>query len=538
MIDTSSLQHKFGVAINELRYRLYNLTRPRANAAIHNLAVSSPLTGDGSVLYEALWDHPYHWLRVAMFRNALADQASDFIGLYEEGTPKRVLESMRAISPDREFEVPLSIAPKHLDHARELMKGVEDARGFLNLKLPFGFPAYHVYDGILKKKLVGTLDVHDPFTVSQLAQSLHYLDFHDRLFDEAKIKAVIVSHPSFPRFSTLVWSALRRGIHVYSTIHANEHIVARKFTSLSDFNGFPQDRPKRTIKDIASSATLAELTAAGHAYYGQIRAGVAGEFTVANIYSGESNATRRALCEHINCAPDKPNIVIFGNCWADAPNAGGTSFYNDYQDLFEQTLRIVEPLTDCNWIFRPHPAEYMYGDQVRLEKLIAGRLADHIHLWPKSLPGNAVVNVADCIVTASGTSGIEYTALGKPVLTARQTNYTDWGIGTCATDFEDYAQKLSRVKDLPHPTLEQIEDAYIFYALSMSSPPKTRQNYRYEWASKSWNIWPTVPKFINDHHTQIQNEIRMIRNWIASDIDSYNTYKWLNRDRWSETSHD
>ena len=110
-----ALAHSFRELCNQARYARAHFARPAANRAI--AAISSRAVGpaQGSILYEALWDHPHHWLRLAMFRNALAPVfGAGLIGLYEEGTSRAVVESLRALGPTGEEIVPRATPDEYL----------------------------------------------------------------------------------------------------------------------------------------------------------------------------------------------------------------------------------------------------------------------------------------------------------------------------------------------------------------------------------------------------------------------------------------
>ncbi len=106
-----------------------------------------------------------------------------------------------------------------------------------------------------------------------------------------------------------------------------------------------------------------------------------------------------------------------------------------------------------------------------------------------------------------------------------------------ARDQQDFEAKLSRAWELPKPTARNQEDALIHIALTFTSAPETRGDYLYEWGSRSWYIWPSVPGFIDRNTPDIEREIAMLRRWIGSDPqgcnDSYNVWKWLHADQWS-----
>ncbi len=397
--------------MREAWYRVYSATRPRANAAIRELALDQPMTGSGVVLVEALWDHPYHWLRLAMLRRALSRRAGGLVGIWEEGTLPKVVASLRSLDLAAEETVARRVPERLMQAAQQRLAGLRTARDVLDMELPWGYPTCHLFDGMLKTEAIGTVTPDHPKAAAYFAKCLHYLEAYDAILDRHDVRAVILSHPSFPRFSTLAWCALRRGIPVYATIHVNEHVSARRFLSLSDFSGSLADRPDAAIPAILTPQQRERLIAVGQQYYMAVRSRQAGEFSIIDIY-GKQALARREFTARVGCDPAKPNVVVMTSCWTDGPNSAGLTYFTDYQDLLEKTLAVISRVKECNWILRAHPAEFRYGN-MRLANMVEGRLPDNVWLWPESVGAGVIPDVADCVVTPAGTAGVEYAAMGR-----------------------------------------------------------------------------------------------------------------------------
>lgn len=525
------LRRKLRTIKTAIEFRISRASRKGANKAIAAIAAHARSDHPGVILCEGLWDHPYHWLRLAILRRALAKTAGGLVGLYEDGTDTHILASLRALKPTAEERIPTELKASYLAAARDLLKGAHSARDLLSLTFPGGFPAFYVYDGILKQEYLGTVDCTHPRVSEYVARTLQYLDLYNHVLNRHNIRAVVVSHPSFPRFATLVWQALQRKIPVYMIHQANEHVIARRFLQTSDYVGFLSDRPRHSLLEKLGEVERARLIRLGLDYFTRMRAGKIGQFNIIGIYRHDE-ASRDQIAQLLGSDVRKPNVVILTSCWSDGPNNSGSSYFTDYQHWLEITLAAISKVPHCNWILRAHPAEFMYGDKMRLASIVKGRLPPNVYLWPTELSGSAVAGIADCIVTPAGTSGIEYTVLGKRVLVSRDTAYTPWEFCSWAHDKADYEAKLSRCWELPEPTQRQQEDALIYVALTFTSAPETRGDYLYEWAAKSWRIWPGLADFIRLQRGSIEREISMMRDWSSSNIDSYNVYKWLHANEW------
>ena len=523
---------------NWYHFRKALRSRPGANLVFASFSRRGGTARSGSVLCEALWDQPYHWLRVAMFRNALADTfGSGLVGLFQEDTPEAARASLRSLTLTAEEVLPVTVPSLYQQRAESLLLHIETAKQLIDMKLPRDLPAHIFYDGVLKVQRLGLVDCRSVDLSYYLGLVLQYLDFYDEVLGRHDIRAVIVSHPVHFRYGTLVWVALQRGIPVFVINYINETITIRKLSVVEDFH-MPVEYPTVSQRDLLSREKRSRLASIGRSYLEQMRQGRVGQIAMVGGYLGEKERYRDRHRMHKILGTDesKPNVVIMAPCWPDFPHMCGRSYYTDFQDWFEMTLTEIEGLKECNWILKPHPAESLYGDKITLKKLVRMRLSAGIFIWPDGVSGNALEQFADCIVTCVGSAGIEYPAIGKTVLTASRTIYTEWGFCHQSHDMDAYLSNLGRIAQLRSPSSEDQENAQIFAALTYTSPPETkgeRGEYVYPWGLLSYRLWEGLPSFVATNKGSVDKEIRMMRRWVESDCHSYNVYKGLNAELWS-----
>lgn len=526
----SILIRKTRTAQNHAVYLLSEKTRPRANRAIAKLALDTQPGHDGSILCEGLWDHPHHWLRLAMFRRAAAKHfGSGLVGLYEEETSPPTVSSLRALGLTAEEIVPQSVPAAYSRRAAEMLRNVQSPREVMEMTFPDDYPGHYFYDGVLKANKVGQVDGDDPSLAGHLSKALHYLAFYEGVFDRHDIRAVVVSHPTTIRFSTLVWAALGRGIPVFVMNYENQHITIRKLTKADDFVGAVVDYPSRAVRDALAPVERKRLAEIGGSFLQAQRTGREGQIAMVGVYGdGKLKYGKRSdFCRRFGGDSGKPNIVLMGNCFPDFPNAMGPSYFTDYVEWIKLSLAAIEGDAGCNWILKPHPAEHHYGDRVSLRTLVGETLPDGVFFWPDDMSGLELVAHADCIVTAAGTSAIEYSALGKRVLVGRETPYTPWGFVNFASSRQEYVEALRNAAGLPLPDQCQQEDAKIYTALTLADPP-TSEAVRFPWGLKSYRLWPGLPGFIESNRAALSREISFMEKWLRSGATAYNVYKKLN----------
>lgn len=523
----------------ELRLLRFNIYRPFANHAIRKLCASGLTTNPQSryVVCEALWDHPFHWFRLALFAPLLARYLdSRLFGLYERATSSRAVASLKSLPLADSVCIDEHPTEAHFERAQALLADVHSAEDIINLKLPFGYPGHLLYDGILKSEALGTIDGDFPRLAGYLAQTLAYLDQYSPLITPEKVSAVIVSHPVHFRLSTLTYLSLARGLPVYVLNYVNEHITIRRLKTPHHMVQGAFERPE--FADVAKldPEVKTQLARIGKDYLDLIRAGTSSEGSIVGVYDGKSaNADARSqFLAQLGLDEAKPTVVIMTNCWPDFPNVYFPGWYTDYVDWFRKTLDIIVSCPDSNWIIRPHPAEFMYGAKTRIDTMMPSPLPPNIAVWPNGASGNMVAAVADLVVTAAGTAGVEYPALGKAVLIARDTAYAHWGFTSFGRTLAEYTDLLRSVVSIGKPSAEQCERAQIYLALTLCSAPQVGTAYRYPWGTLSYRLWPDIRRFIRENRGSIGHEADMMQRWLSSDIDSYNVFKSINCNLWGK----
>jgi|GEM_PF-3141933 len=524
-----ALSKKYKSARDFLSYRWAMLQRPKANASIAHISEQTPSGHPGAILCEGLWDHPHHWLRLSMFRRAAAKTfGSDLIGLYEQTAAPNVIASLRALGLNGEEVIPSTVSDKCRDKAASMLDGIHTSREIFSLDFPDGYPAHYFHDGVLKAEKIGQLDFSSTHLDEHLAKTLSYLEFYKAVFERHDIRALVVSHPTTIRFSTLVWTALNKGVPVFVLNYVNKHITIRRLDRTEEFTTWPNDLPTIEDRDNLSAESRSQLIDLGDKFLAASLTGKEGQISMVNVYGNgnQAFASRQAFCKTIGADPSKPINVVMANCWPDFPNAYGPSYYTDYVDWFRITLKAIGNDNTCTWILKPHPAEHLYGEKTTMKKLLDFPLPKDVYLWPQAASGIEIHSFADTVLTAIGTSGIEFPALGVRVLAAKETPYTSWGFANFVDSKDAYTKALQTISQLPKPSDRAQEDAKIFLALTNADLPET-SGLQLPWGLISYRLWPTLPIFIHDNQTQIEHEIDCIENWLNTQARSYHVSRML-----------
>ena len=523
--------------LNELKDYKYNKHRVRANKEIGKLFSSKfkNINRDKYIIFEALWDNPHHWLRLSIFGPVISDHLkSRIIGLYEKSTSRKAINSLRAFNLYEYIEINPKVSNANLSQAKRILNDFGNFQEFFNLKLPHKFPWQFLYDSILKSEMIGSFDSSHKKNQIYIAKLISYLEEYEKKINWEKISGLVISHPVNFRFSTLTFLALTKGIPVYVLNYVNEYISIRKLDSIDDWTGGAYEKPDFEVVSKLPKYKKDFLESVGRDYLDQVRSAKKGEVSTVGTFKVEKdrNFDKNQFLLNLNLNVNKPTVVVMTGCWPDFPNLYPPSWYTDYVDWTKKTLNIIKDIKNCNWIIKPHPAEFKYGSKTKVEDFLVNINSSNIVIWPKEVLSNHLIEIADLVLTSHGSAGIEYPALGKPAIISRETHFSKWGFVNCGLTFDQYSHMLRNIKSIEKPDIKSQKYAFIYIATSICNASNVSKDYLYEMGSKSKKLWPSIENFISINSKNIYFEQTMMKKWLNSSIQSYNFFKSINYDTW------
>ncbi|MDC3175775.1 hypothetical protein OA859_00770 [Prochlorococcus sp. AH-716-D13] len=515
----------------------YKYHRKKANKTLNELFNNIFFRKKNSnyIICEGLWDNPHHWLRLSIFGPVLANYLnSNLMGIYLKGTNKSVVRTINTFNFSKYIELECTIKKRHYEKAKSYYLKLRSNKDIFNLSLPYDYPGQFLYDSILKGEMIGTISYKDKVIEKYIAKLICFLEEYEKIFDNQKIKALIISHPVSIRFSTLACIALKKNIPVYVMNYLNEYISLRKLNNLEDWENGAYEKPLLSHIKKLPKTKKNHLEKVGSEYLKQVRLAKRGEVSSVGAFNQETNFvfSKKKFLKNLNLDSLKPTGVIMTGCWPDFPNIYPPTWYLDYVDWFEQTLEIIKGIKNANWIIKPHPAEFKYGAKTKMIHFAKNINEENIVIWPKDLPANYINEIADVLITSHGTSGIEYPAQGKPVIISKKTHFEEWGfVNYCAT-FSEYKKSLSNLNLIKKPTKSSKKLANIYLATFLCNGSNIEKKYLFDLGSKSQKLWTSITNFININQKNISYEQDMMKKWLESDIQSYNFFKSINYTDW------
>ena len=527
-----SLKQKLAIISNLIipgivRGKEYQSQRELADKVISEFSTESDLEFQGTVLIDAQWDNPNHWIRYALLRSALGLARSREIGILGEFRNEWCTRTLKSFGIQEIINCS-SWDPNGQNlyqEAQTILEGTKSAEDILQWQLPENLPAALVYDGFLKKQKSGYVRHEDPQLIKYLIQVLTYIYRAKQIITSYPFDLLVVSHINHYRYSPLVWMALQRKIPVIR-IHENYGVAGFvKLATPSDiFQGI--NRIQMADYQQLSVKQINQLAGIGQSYLKMRRAGKTDDIAAIFAYQKKNEfVDRRKLLDAFSWDQEKPVIGIYASRWFDFPHNLGMANFRDFWDWIQTTIDVVFKNQGVNWLFKDHPTnEWVQGAALK-EIVPSGDTCQHLQVVPNDWSSAAVMDCLDGLITYHGTAGIECAALGKPVLVADKGWNHDIGFVKWARSREEYLQALGTQwwKELDLQKTTKL--AQVFAGLHFGKP-SWQNSFVLEFDSVQDEIYKKVPSlFSPENEPAIAQEIATIREWFYSDSCHYHTYK-------------
>lgn len=473
------------------------------------------------VIVDALWDNPFHFLRLLLFKIAGYKQNKiNFLGLINTEIKKETLLTFKSLKLKKIIS---------FDEERNSRKFHKIAKKIqLNLifqkKFLKKFPINFIIDDMCKREGDPSLNNKSKVFIKYLAKTLAYLEHYEKIIKNYKITYAILSHQVAIRYSTLIWLLVKNKKPVYITHYYNGHITCRKIKSKNQINSIFDDRIYYNEYKKLNKKKITKFIKIGKKYLSEVNKNKVGEFSRINVYKTNYYKSKKDFLKFHNLDKRKKNIFIYTNCWTDYPNAYGSQWYKNYHNWFEMTLELIKNNKECNWVIKPHPAEKEYISRYTAMNLFQNFQKQNDKLdnivIDYNLSGNDTINISDTIITTIGTSAIELAAKNKEVIYCGNSPYSDFKFGKHIKNFYQY-KKI--IKNLHKINIKKNPDqAYFYYGANIADNSKY---LIYPYNSLGSKLYFNITEFVQSNESGIKNEIKILRNWIKSNHSRYNVFK-------------
>ena len=501
--------------------------REATDRMLDSMARSALHRFDGTVLVDAMWDNPNYWLRFSLLRAALGLAHGREIGLLGEfrrdhcrGTLQRL--GIDVVESFTDFPVQADVRRR----AAELVAKARRAEDVLAWRLPQEVHPALIYDGILKRQRLATVDVRHPLFERHVFEALTAIERSRYLLDRHRFDLVVITHPLNFSYGVLAWQALSRGIPVVLPFGLFGALRFARMSSPNDLFSF-YDRPRRAEIDSLPPTKAAALAAIGRSYLKSRFSARADDLAAVYAYRRHTGWIDRAgLCERFGWDPAKPIVGFYASNWYDWPHQLGMTQFRDFLDWTQATFEAAGANDRVNWLFKPHPCEDWFGGVALADILRDLGSVPHIAIADKNWSNTPVMQAIDALVTYHGTAGVEFASLGKPVLVPDRGKYEDCGFVKLAQSRAHYLDLLAshwwRDIDLE----DSRRRAEIFAGLWFCAPEWQGQFVLAD-DSQQEKLYRLIPDLVRNNAATVSREIATIREWWESKSPYYHTSKML-----------
>lgn len=511
--------------------------RDTVDKMLSGLSQRSKKSFEGEVLIDAQWDNPNYWLRVSLLRAALGLPNGKEIGLLGKDSRRACARTLKILGIHEQAifgSIRIDMAAVKRE-ARRLVDGTSRPEDILNWQLPGAVPGHMIYDGILKRQRLASVDITRRDFFSLTLEGLAGIYRSQKLLDQYNLKLVIISHPVGFTSGVLAHQALKREIPVVLPFGLFGVLRFTSMTCPDDLTRF-YDRPTSSEMDSLSPHRRDALCEVGSQYLARRFRGDADD--LASLYAYRKNSsdiTRDEICREFDWDPEKPIVGFYASNWYDWPHQLGMTQFRDFLDWTEETFWAAAKNNKVNWLFKPHPCEHWFGGVALYEIISQLGPLHHIRIANSRWNNTSVMAGIDSLITYHGTSGIEFAALGKPVLVPDRGKYEDCGFVRTAKDRADYIRLLGD-NWWAELDLEKCESRAKIFAGWWFCAPAWQGDFILPDDSKQGELYSVIPKLLAENTDVLQNEICHIADWFISRHPYSHTSKMMKADKFQLTN--
>ena len=480
-----------------------------------------------NVLIDCMWNNPNYWFRYVLVRNALKLYESNqfaLFGQYSFNLEKLICRNFNFQSLGSLFH---KSKPKiyHLKVAIKLLKNVNNAMDFLNIKLPFYFPSSVLYDGILKKQHKSTIDLNDKKIFYYLAECISYLEKVDVLLNKFKFKVILLSHCQEFSYASLAWLATKKKIPVYVLYGGFGNCRFLYLSKPNDIFAYPSRPSNEQINSLPIKKKKIFISEGKQLIRDRFDGKSKDPGTFLAFIERNVRIDKSEICKQFNWSSRKPIIGVYCSNWFDYPHGSGLKTYTDFKDWIISVINVSKSNDSVNWLFKSHPCDKIYpslkGETIN--DLVGNLDLNHVNIASEKWTGMDLIKSLDGITTCHGTIGFEATILGKPVLVPYSGWYANLGFVQNALGKRNYIKLLKSEWYLKKPNGSQIDLCAISSAIYFGRP--SWQKFVFEDDIEQEKIYKNLKNNILKYNNELEKEIEALQKWFESKTKYFQVFK-------------
>ncbi|PSB80705.1 hypothetical protein C5F62_13990 [Photobacterium damselae subsp. damselae] len=263
---------------------------------------------------------------------------------------------------------------------------------------------------------------------------------NEKILNKYDIEAIVTSHNVYAEYGFLCRQGHARGAIIllkdidYFKCYGKRANVNEHFLRISNY---AFDKAMSSDDEVENA----------NSYYMDRISGALEQIDLKNAFNNKKKYAINELVSEQKIS--NKNVFVMAHAFSDAPHVGEYLLFDDYYDWLVNTLIYLNDKSNLNCFVKSHPSSYMWGEKGVVENIIQEYSLNNIIIVPKDLHPQSIYELADCIITAKGTAGLEFSCNGIPAITAGQSCYSGFGIAFESNSVNDYYKNLDCIEFMP-----------------------------------------------------------------------------------------
>ncbi len=391
----------------------------------------------------------------------------------EDNMTKKFLRSFNSV--DNTFLKRLNLFNKfkYLYRSYKILKKNRTVENFIKFKLNNIDIGEIVYDHYIRNSNNPSAESLNYKFIIFLAEGLYVNDFIKKFFKKNKINYMVMAEKQFIPSNIIFQNALKFGVKVVSRISGPKDISLAIFKSFKEKNDSDVKLQKKFLKYFYSRN---KTKYAKKGLKSALR--MIDRKTRHPDHNIKDNAKKIKSVENfykqLELNPKKKTCFIFSHNLLDGVNGGkSVKVFKDYLTWLRETLLFINKLNDdINWVIKEHPSDYGFdkmntNTKIEFEDLI-DRNKKNIKFFPDNFDQSIIRDVASCVITQGGSSGMEYPCFGIHSVNSSGIFYSDKNFTHNYKSKKEYFNLLENMNKILKYKLpkKQIKIARVHFFLS------------------------------------------------------------------------
>jgi len=167
-----------------------------------------------SVIFDGTFDNRNYFFRMMLFQKALGLKSAAKFGLVGKFRRHITKRTLKNFGIDEIINVNgYELDKKSVIYSETICKELRCSQDILKSKLPYDFPAHRLYDSILKRQKLHSVDINDPKLSLTISETHGAIFLAESLINEINPDLMVLSHMITPLGAALSWVGLKNKIN-------------------------------------------------------------------------------------------------------------------------------------------------------------------------------------------------------------------------------------------------------------------------------------------------------------------------------------